>query len=98
MNSNSSLFKLPDKEVLGATGLYHNPVTKAVWYLSIEDRRLTINVPNFSFQLSPLSAAKFRPVDPSINLEFEFETSNQGQPYLLHIYAKGIKRASFQAL
>ena len=98
MNPNSSLFELPGKEVLGATGLYRNPVTKAVWCLSIEDRRLTINVPNFSFQLSPLSATKFRPVDPSINLEFEFATHNQSPPCLLHIYAKGIKRASFQAL
>ena len=99
MNSDSkSLFKPPEKQVSEATGLFLNPVTEAVWSLSIKDEKLTIDVPNFRFQLSPLSSTKFIPVDPLIKLEFEFETPSENQPCLMHIYAKGVKRASFQAL
>jgi len=99
MSSDSkSLFDLSEKGISAATGLFLNPVTEAVWSLSIKDKKLTIDVPNFSFQLSPLNSTKFRPVDPSINLEFEFETPSQSHSCLMHIYAKGIKRASFQAL
>jgi hypothetical protein len=79
---------------------YHflNPVTKAVWKLDIKDEKLIINVPNFSFQITPLSTSKFRPVNTSINIEIEFAKHEQNDILLMHLYAKGIKRATFEAL
>ena len=99
MSSDSqSLCGLPEADVSDKTGLFVNPATQAVWTLSIRDQKLTIDVPNFSFQLSPSSSTKFLPVNPSIILEFEFEPPSQNHPCLMHIYAKGEKRASFEAL
>ncbi len=85
-------------EVSVYTGIFLNRATETVWSLFIQSSKLMVDVPNFSFQLSPLSPTIFRPVNPAINLEFEFEKSNQNDSFLMHIYAKGIKRATFDAL
>lgn len=84
-------------ELEDKTGFWRNPMTGAVWELSVKDGRLMINVPNFSFQISPLSPTEFRPTDTAVNLDIHFEL-NQNQPFLMHVLAKGIRRATFEAL
>ena len=98
MITTSGFIKLPEQEVEAKTGLFRNPATGAVWKLSRQNEQLIIDVPNFSFQIAPLSETKFLPVPASIKLEIEFEKQGNNQPLLMHLYAKGIKRATFQIL
>ena len=51
-----------------------------------------------SFQIFPFSLNKFIPVNTLVNLEIEFEKHGQNDPLLIHLYAKGIKRATFETL
>lgn len=100
---NFSLIKLSEQEVKAKIGTFFNPKTGCVWELYLEDGKLLVEVPHFIFQLAPLSRIKFRPVNARINLEFEFENEHYrnpllGNPLLMHIYAKGIRRATFQAV
>jgi hypothetical protein len=94
----NSFIELPEQEVQAKTGVFQNPATGALWKLFIREGKLLVEVPNFSFQISPLSHRRFRPVNTQVNLEFEFEEPCQNKPLLLHIYAKGINRATFEAL
>ena len=84
-----------EQEVLAKTGVFINPKTGNAWALSIQNRKLIVEVPNFSFELSPLSETKYRPVNTSIELEIEFEKPSQHRSLRMHVYAKGIKRATF---
>lgn len=79
------------------TGFWRNPITGAVWQLSVEDGRLIVNVPNFSFQIFPSSPTEFRPVNTAVNLDIQFEKLDQNQRFLMHVLAKGIRRATFEA-
>ncbi|MBV8886852.1 MAG: hypothetical protein JO235_23050 [Chroococcidiopsidaceae cyanobacterium CP_BM_RX_35] len=93
-----SFIKLSQQEIKAKASIFLNPATGAVWEVFVKEGKLLVDVPNFSFQIAPLSHTRFRPVDTQINLEFEFEESRHNQPLLLHIYAKGINRATFAAL
>lgn len=93
-----NLTKLPTNKILPKTGTFINSATGAVWKLLVRDGELTIDMPNFSFQISPVSGTRFKPVNTQINLELEFEKALSTNPLLLHIYAKGIKRATFEAI
>ena len=84
-----------EQEVKAKTGVFINPKTGNAWELSIQNRKLIVEVPNFSFQLSPLSETKYRPVNTLIDLEIEFEKPSQQRSLRMHVYAKGIKRATF---
>lgn len=97
MSSSPKFIELPEIEVSALTGIYLNPATGAVWELFIQDGKLMVDVPNFSFQISPLSKTKFRPVNTQVNLEIEFEKHYQNNSLLMHLYAKGIKRANFES-
>ena len=79
------------------TGFWRNSKTGAVWELFVKDGELIVNVPNFSFQILPLSPNEFRPVNTAVNLDIHFEL-NQNQIFLMHVLAKGIRRATFKAL
>lgn len=76
-------------------GFWKNSATSTIWELSAKDGQLIVNVPNFSFQISPISETKFRPVDTLINLDIQFETRGPNEPLLMHLFAKGIQRATF---
>jgi hypothetical protein len=95
MNNSSSVIELVNQEVEVKTGVFLNPKTGNVWELYMRDGELMVEVPNYSFQISPLSATKFRPVNTLVNLEMEFEKPSQQRPLRMHVYAKGIKRATF---
>ena len=95
MSNSSSLIELIDQELEAKTGVFLNPKTGNTWELYIQDGKLIIEVPNFSFQISPSSKTRFRPVDPLINLEIEFEKLSPHRALCMHIYAKGIRRATF---
>lgn len=95
MSDSSSLIELIDQELETKTGVFLNPKTGNAWELYIKDGELMVEVPNFSFQISPSSKTRFRPVNPLINLEIEFEKPSQHRPLHMHIYAKGIRRATF---
>lgn len=95
MNKSSSLIELLNQELEAKTGVFLNPKTGNVWSLHIQSGELMVEVPNFSFQISPRSATKFRPVNTLVNLEFEFEKLSQHNSLRMHVYAKGIKRATF---
>lgn len=90
--------EITEQEVKAKTVTFLNPATGAVWELFIREGKFFVDVPNFSFEISPLSHTRFKPVNTQVNLEFEFEEPRQDQPWLLHIYAKGINRATFKAL
>ena len=89
-------FMKSEQEIKAKTGIFLNPETGQVWEVSIKEGKLLVDVPNFSFEISPASHTRFKPVHTQIDLEFEFEPC-QNQPLLLHVYAKGIKRATFIA-
>ena len=95
MSNSSSLIELIYQELETKTGVLLNPKTGSVWELYIQDGELILKVPRFSFQISPSSKSRFRPVNTLINLEIEFERFI-GFNYLhMHLYAKAIKRATF---
>lgn len=95
MRNSSSLIELIDQELETKTGVFLNPKTGNTWELYIQNRKLMVEVPNYSFQIAPSSKNRFRPVDTSINLEFEFDKPNQYRTLWMRVYAKGIKRANF---
>lgn len=95
MSNSSTLIELIDQELETKTGVFLNPKTGNVWELYIQDGELIIEVPNFSFQIFPSSQTRFRPTNTLIDLEFEFEKPSQQRALCIHIYAKGIKRATF---
>jgi len=98
MNTLNTSFEFESKqEAETKTGFFRNPITGTVWELSIKDEKLMVDVPNFTFQVEPLSLTKFIPVNTLVKLEIEFEKHSQNQPLLMHLYAKGIKRATFEA-
>lgn len=80
------------------TGFWRNPATNAVWELSVEDGKLIVKVPNFSFQIFPLSPTEFRPVNTDVNLDIHFERLDRNETFLMHLLAKGIRRATFEAI
>ena len=95
MNNSSSVIELFNQELEAKTGIFLNPKTGNAWKLYMEEGELIVEVPNYSFQISPLSATKFRPVNTLVNLELEFEKPSQQGSLCMHLYAKGIKRATF---
>lgn len=95
MDNFSSLIELIDRELEAKTGVFLNPKTGTVWELYIQEEELILKVPNFSFQISPSSPDRFKPVDTLINLEIEFEKPNGHNSLRMHVYAKTIKRATF---
>lgn len=95
MSDSSSLIELIDQELETKTGVFLNPKTGNAWELYIKNGELIVEVPNFSFQIYPSSKTRFRPVNPLIKLEIEFEKLSQHRPLYMHIYAKGIRRATF---
>ena len=98
MSSSPKFIKLSEQEVKAKTGVFLNRVTGSIWQLFLEDEKIMVMVPNLRFQICPLSPNIFIPVNTSINLEFEFEKSQPNNPLFMHLYAKGIKRATFEAL
>ena len=98
MSNCPNLVEFPDFAVSVPTGVFLNPLTGAVWKLVVNEAKLMVDVPHFSFQLTPNSPTRFRPVNCLINLEFEFENPHPHNYWQMHIYAKGIKRATFQAI
>jgi len=95
MSSSSSLIELIDQELEAKTGIFLNPKTGSAWKLYIQDGKLMVEVPNFSFQISRSSKTRFRPVNTLINLEIELEKQNQHRALCMRVYTKGIKRATF---
>lgn len=98
MNLNSELATFPWRQVLSQSNNFVNPLTGTVWQLSVEKDIISIDVPNYNFKISPISSNKFKPLSPTIKLEFEFEQPDHSKSCVMHIYAKGIKRASFEAV
>lgn len=95
MNNSSNLIELINRELESEVGVFVNPKTGNAWEVYLQDGELFIEVPNFSFQIYPLRSNRFRPVGTLINLEIEFEKSNDCSSLKMHIYAKGVKRATF---
>lgn len=95
MKNSSSLIELLNQELEAKNSVFLNPQTGNAWSLYIQNGEIMVDVPNFSFQISPLSETKFRPVNTLINLEIEFEKPSQRNSLHMHIYVKGIKRATF---
>ena len=98
MSNSPNLVEFPNFAVSAPTGIFLNPLTGSIWELLVIEAKLRVDVPNFSFQLAPISPTRFKPVNCLVNLEFAFENPHPHNYWLLHIYAKGIKRATFQAI
>lgn len=75
-----------------------NRKTSTIWSLAFKQNRLTINVPNFDFPIYSFTPTKFRPIDPDMKIEIEFDEDWQNQNLFMHLYAKGMKRATFEAV
>lgn len=95
MSNFSSLIELIDQELETKAGVFLNPKTGNTWELYMQNGKLIVEVPGFSFQISPSSKNRFRPVNTLINLEIEFEKPSRHRDLRMHIYAKGIRRATF---
>ena len=76
--------------------IFLNSQTGVAWKLYVKNRKLLVDVPNFNFELLPVSNTRFIPINTQVNLEFEFEKPPVRNHLLLHVYAKGIKRATFE--
>ncbi len=76
--------------------IFLNPQTGVAWKLYVQDRKLLVDIPNFSFEILPVNIIRFRPINTQVNLKFEFEKPPVRNHLLLHVYAKGIKRATFE--
>ncbi|MDQ3174355.1 MAG: hypothetical protein M3Q91_11725 [Acidobacteriota bacterium] len=50
---------LPEEQLKRKAGLYRNLTTGSVWRLSVKDKKLMVEVANFSFQLAPVSTTNF---------------------------------------
>ena len=80
------------------TGVYRNPVTGSIWKLSVSEGKLWANVVGTNspgFQLAPLSATHFRPINPPPDAEVKFQRSGVGQPLVMQIEVAGQKPAIF---
>ncbi|MBE9016989.1 hypothetical protein IQ272_12770 [Chroococcidiopsidales cyanobacterium LEGE 13417] len=75
-----------------------NRKTGAIWVLTFKQKHLTISVPNFSFPIYSCSPTQFKPIDPEMKIDIEFDEDERHQNLLMHLYAKGEKRATFEAL
>lgn len=75
-----------------------NRKTSTIWSLAFKQKQLIIDVPNFSFSIYSFSSTKFKPANPEMIIEIEFDEDDRYQNLLMHLYAKGIKRATFEAL
>ncbi|MBD2307527.1 hypothetical protein H6G17_18810 [Chroococcidiopsis sp. FACHB-1243] len=75
-----------------------NRKTGAIWLLTFKQKHLTISVPNFSFPIYSCSPTQFKPIDPEMKIDIEFDEDYQNQNLLMHLYTKGLKRATFEAL
>lgn len=95
MGNSFSVIEFINQQLEAKTGVFVNPKTGTAWELYIQEEKLIIEVPNFNFQISPSSSTRFKPVNTLINLEIEFEKQIQTKSLQMHIYAKGIKRATF---
>lgn len=95
MSNSSSLIELIEPKLEAKTGVFLNPKTGNAWEMYSKNGEITVEVPNFSFQISPSSPTRFKPVNTLINLEIEFEKQSQTKSLRMHIYAKGTKRATF---
>lgn len=91
-----NFIELPEPELQGKTGIFVNPETESIWELSVQHGKLVVDVPNWRFQIAPLSATKFRPVNSLVNLEIEFEEKDQSNALLMHLYAKSVQKATFE--
>ena len=91
---NFNLVKPPQQEVNHLTGIFINLETGCVWEIITESNKTKVNTPHLSFEIVPKSETAFKPVNPLINLEIEFE--NQTPFLLMHIYSKNIWKATFQ--
>ncbi|MES1024362.1 hypothetical protein ABN584_15845 [Gloeocapsa sp. BRSZ] len=98
MNSEFEFVKSPHFVISGDAITFLNRATETAWQLYLDEGKLMIDVPNHSFQIFPNNLTRFRPVNSLIELEFEFEQSASNYPCFMHIYAKGIKRATFEAV
>ena len=76
--------------------IFFNPQTGAVWKLYVQNRKLIVDVPNFSFEILPVNNTRFIPINIQIGVELEFEKPPVRNHLLLHVYAKSIRRAIFE--
>lgn len=88
--------RLTEQELQTMTGEFLNRVTGNVWKVYVKDAALMVEVPHFNFQLTPLSATRFKPVNSQVKMEVEFQTVAQG--CFMYVYAQGSERATFEAI
>lgn len=89
-----SLVERPQQEIIDNSGVFINLETGCIWELVIEGKRMKINSPHLSFEIAPISKSVFKPLNPLIDIEIEFE--NQTPFSVMHVYAKNIWKATFQ--
>ena len=53
MNNLFSLVEILEQELESKTGIFFNPKIRNAWELDVQDGELIIEIPNFSFQVSP---------------------------------------------
>lgn len=88
--------QLTEQELQTMTGEFLNRGTGTVWKVYVKDAALMVEVPHFNFQLAPLSATRFKPVNSQVKMEVEFQPVAQG--CFMHVYVQGSERATFEAI
>lgn len=88
--------QLTEQELQTMAGEFLNRGTGTVWKVYVKDAALMVEVPHFNFQLAPISANRFKPVNSQVKIEIELETTDQKG--FMHVYAQGNERATFELL
>lgn len=96
MNYTRNDTHLTDQELQTMTGEFLNRDTGNVWKVYVKDADLMVEVPHFNFQLTPLSATRFKPANSQVKMEVEFQTVDQG--CFMYVYVQGSERAIFEAI
>jgi hypothetical protein len=93
-----SFVELPEQELKDKVGAYRNPATGQIWRLHVAEGKLWVNVVGtnpLGFQLSPLSATRFRAVNSPVNAEIEFQRQGSAGPLAMQVTPAGQKPATF---
>ena len=88
--------QLTEQKLQSMAGEFLNRATGAIWKVYVQDAALMVEVPHFNFQLTPLSANRFKPVNSQVKIEVEFQPV--AQSCFMYVYVQGSKRATFAAI
>jgi len=89
---------LPETELREKAGAYRDPLTGAVWRLSLQAGGLATNAFGPPVQLAPLSATRFRSVAAPVEMEIEFHRPQSQQPWAMRVRVEGQPPSEYESV